>query len=246
MIEMETPSAWRTLGGEIRNLSQAVFDSEHTLIAGTTGCGKSTLENAIIGDLLKSKSPSQARLVLIDPKRLELGQYRGLPHTVKYADTVDGAIAALNWCVGEMNRRYAIAQSEGVRSWSGSHIYIMIDELVPLMVSQKRGEISNLLSLILTQGRASGFHVVACTQCPNREILNKQVKPLFDTKIGMRCAEAIESREVVGTKGCENLPRHGLVLVRWHGSLHEVSVPMTDYKEIDMLIHYWKSSACVA
>lgn len=242
----EEPRAWVVRGGEVKKLTEAVLTSEHTLIAGTTGCGKSTLVNGLLCDLLKYKAPSEARLVLLDPKRLELGHLKDLPHTIRYEDTPSGAVAALAWVASEMNRRYEVTQRTGARAWSGSHIYVVIDELMPLVLGKDRGEFNRLMSLLLTQGRASGIHIIAATQCPNRDCLNKNIKPLFDMRIGMRCSEAIESREVIGIKGCENLPRHGEVLVKWRGELQTVRVPMTDYTELDDLISYWTSGRCVA
>lgn len=246
MLFKKKPRAWKVRGGEVRNLSEAVLTSEHTLIAGTTGCGKSTLMNAIVSDLLKSRAPSEAQLVLIDPKRLELGQFRSLPHTIAYADTVDGAVDLFSWAVDEMNRRYEIAQRQGVREYGGSHIYIIIDELHPIVMSKKRGEAWRCLSLLLTQGRASRIHIIAETQCPNRACLPNTVVPLFTTRIGMRCLSAIESRQVVGIKGCEDLPKNGRVIVQYEGYIHNVTVPMTDYRELDDLVDYWQSNRCVA
>lgn len=240
------PIAWRTLGGEVKNLTKAVLTSEHTLIAGTTGCGKSTLMNGLISDLLKYKSPADAKLLLIDPKRLELGYLRSLPHTLGYADTTDGAVNLLAWAVDEMNRRYEITQRAGARAWNGSEIFVIIDELHPLVMSKRKGEVWRLLSLLLTQGRASGIHVIAETQCPNRACLPNTVVPLFTTRIGMRCLSSIESRQVVGVRGCEDLPKHGQVIVQYEGRLHNVAVPMTDYNELDGLVGYWESDRCRA
>lgn len=230
----------------MRGLTKAVLTSEHTLIAGTTGCGKSTLMNGLIADLLKFKSPSEAKLVLIDPKRLELGYLKDLPHTVGYANTVDGAVALLEWSVREMNRRFEVTERTGARAWSGSQIYVIIDEMHPLVMSPRRGEVWKLLSLLLTQGRASGIHVIAETQCPNRACLPNTVIPLFTTRIGMRCADAIESRQVVGIKGCEDLPRHGRVIVQYEGKRTAISIPKTDFNELDMLVGYWESDRCRA
>jgi S-DNA-T family DNA segregation ATPase FtsK/SpoIIIE len=244
------PRAWRTLGGEVRNLTKAVLKSEHTLIAGTTGCGKSTLMNGLICDMLKYKSPSEAKLILIDPKRLELGYLKDLPHTIGYTNSTEGAVNLLEWAVNEMNRRYELTEKSSTitseRAWSGSQIYIIIDELHVLVMSKMRGEVWRLLSLLLTQGRASGIHVIAETQCPNRACLPNTVIPLFTTRIGMRCMSSIESRQVVGAKGCEDLPKNGLAIVQYEGKLQRVRIPMTNYNELRNLVSYWESDKCRA
>lgn len=242
----EEPRAWVVRGGEVQNLTLAVLGSEHTLIAGTTGCGKSTLLNGMIADLLKSKAPSEARLILIDPKRSELQYLKDLPHTIGYADNVDKAVDLFAWAVREMDRRYRVIQEERSRVYRGSDIYIVIDEIHPMVLSRRRGEVWQLLSLLLTQGRASGIHVIACTQCPNRACLPNTINPLFTTRIGMRCVSPIESRQVIGFKGCEALPKHGRVLVVYEGALHEVRVPMTNFAELDELVDYWESDRCRA
>ena len=237
---------WRTPEGRYYNISNEALTAEHTLIAGTTGCGKTTFVRSIMQAALVQHSPAEAQFILIDPKRFELIAYKDLPHTIGYADDVDKAVDLFAWAVKEMDRRYRVIQDERSRVYRGSDIYIVIDEIHPMVLSRRRGEVWQLLSLLLTQGRASGIHVIACTQCPNRACLPNTINPLFTTRIGMRCVSPIESRQVIGFKGCEALPKHGRVLVVYEGSLHEVRVPMTNFAELDELVEYWESDRCRA
>lgn len=233
--------AWHIPGGEVQKLSIAVLGAEHCLIAGTTGCGKSTLLHGIMGDLLKINAPSDARLVLIDPKRVELSRYKGLPHCKSYTQTPEGAVAVLREVEVEMMSRYTSMERQGVDTFCGGKIYVVIDELAPLMISEKAREIRWLLQNVLQLGRAAGVHVIACTQAPNRKIIPAELVLNFSMRIGMRCLSPIESRQIIGAKGCEVLPRYGKALVAYYSEMRTASIPNTDRAEVAELVDYWQS-----
>jgi len=246
--EIKKPRAvtWTVPGGEVSNLSKMVFDAEHTLIAGTTGAGKSVLLNGVLRDLLRSKAPCEARLYLIDPKALELDYLRELPHVDGYADTDAGALELLERVAELMRTRNNYCKEHHLRSYPGRAAYVIIDELHPLMTREQGAKIRRVLSLLLTQARAANIHIVALTQCPNRKALPADVVSLFTLRIGLRTTSPIESRQVVGVAGCEKLPRHGRVLISNGPDLLTCRVPMTDYAEVDELVAYWTGPSCHA
>lgn len=234
-----------TPGGSVLKLSEAVLSAEHTLIAGATGSGKSVLLNAIIRDLLKTCGPAEAELVLIDPKMGELSDYRELPHTIGFAEGVEEAEDVLRSVVDLMARRNVYRRERGQRFYPGAAVYVIIDELYPLTMGANKREMSRLLALLLTQARASNIHVIACTQLPNRACIGA-IASQFTMRIGLGTTDAIESRQVIGTGGCEELPAHGLALVKKDRMLHAVNIPMTDYDEVRELVRYWTSKRCIA
>ena len=237
------PRCRQVPGGQVEVLSNMVFKAEHCLIAGTTGCGKSTLLHGIMRDLLRSYSPEQVKLVLIDPKLVELSRYRSLPHVVSYADTSKGAVEALRGVEREMMRRYEVMRSRGWDNWPGGLMFVVIDELAPLMLKTNpyRKEFQPLMQNILQLGRASGIRVVAATQAPNRQVIPAELVLNFSMRIGMRCLSQIESRQIIGSKGCELLPLHGRALVVYGPEMRPAVLNNTDRAEVNEIIEYWKA-----
>lgn len=237
---------WHVPGGDVRKLSQAVFGAEHTLIAGTTGSGKSVLLNGIMRDFLRSYAPCECELLLIDPKLVELDYLKRLPHCKGYADSSSSAASLLRTAVAEMQRRNQVTKQQHLRSYPGRELFIVIDELHPLLISESAVDIKHSLTLLLTQARSARIHVIACTQVPNRKTIPADIVSLFTMRIGLRCVDAIESRQIIGAKGCEMLPRYGKAIVRWNCDMLSATIPMTDYSEVEDLVRYWTSYRCVA
>lgn len=237
---------WITPDGEVERLSQMVFESEHTLIAGATGCGKSTLLHGIMRDLLIHYAPSEARLVLIDPKRVELSRYRDLPHTERYVATSEGAVGVLLEVEHTMMERYKLMESRGEDKYNGAHYFVVIDELAPLMLktNPNRKYFQPLMQNILQLGRAAGIHVIACTQAPSRQVIPAELVLNFTMRIGMRCLSSIESRQIVGRSCCELLPKHGKAYVVNGCELMTARLENTDRAEVAEVINYWKSNRC--
>ena len=235
---------WITPSGDIERLSLMVFDAEHTLIAGSTGCGKSTLLNGVMRDLLIHYAPSQARLVLIDPKMNELVDYSELPHCEAYANKVDDVIEVLHGVDALMMRRYAVMSEKKQKKYTGARIYVVIDELMPLMISSRKKEVQLLLTDLLTLGRAAGICVVAATQVPSRKIIPAELVSNFTMRIGMSCLSPIESRQIIGFKGCEDLPKHGKAYVVFGSELMMADLANTDRAEVTKAIKYWESDKC--
>lgn len=153
------PTAYRTPAGTAYKPFLRLAECPHLLIAGATGSGKSVALNGIIHNLLLTKSPFECQLVLIDPKKVELSQYKALPHCAKYADTHPDIVRALQWALEETERRFGRMQNKGIREYDGPHLYVIVDELADLMVSIKN-ETLPLLQRLAQIGRAARVHCI--------------------------------------------------------------------------------------
>lgn len=240
-----TTTKYRVPGGKVLRLSDAVFSSEHTLIAGATGAGKSVLLSSIMRDFLRLHAPSEAALVLLDPKGLELNDLAELPHTAGYAYTERDCLSLLRSVVELMASRNRFCREKKLRTYPGAKVFVVIDELWPLTTGENKAEFKRVLSLLLTQSRAAGIHIIACTQLPNRANLSALASQ-FTLRIGLRMTSGIESRQTIGLAGCEKLPLHGTALVLQGPELSAVNIPMINYSELTDLISYWTSKRCVA
>lgn len=229
---------WATPAGTYWKDWLPATDGAHTLIAGTTGSGKSVLLHSLIYNLLLS-APDEVQFCLIDPKRVELCRYRKLPHVVKYCQEVPEALSALSAAVRIMDDRYRIMQKNGVVNNIFSSYYIVIDELADLMITNKR-EFLPLLQKIAQLGRACGVHLLCATQAPSRKVIPAELTLNFTDKICLRCDSAIESRQVIGDAGGELLPMYGEALYRHAGCVEHLRVPMTPDNDLYQRICYWQ------
>lgn len=244
------PAAYRTPGGLASSVYRTLADRPHLLIAGATGSGKSVALNGIIYSLLQENSPFRCRFVLIDPKRVELVQYARLPHVARYAADGPDMVRALQWAVEETERRFSSMQQAGVREYSGSHLYIVIDELADLMTTYKK-EAFPPLQRLAQIGRAARVHVFACTQNVLAVTIPTTLKCNFPAILGLRTATAQQSRFLVSVPGCELLPDpkregRGYGILRDGADLMKLSLSLYTDAEIQRLINYWTSPACVA
>ena len=239
------PRKWRTPGGEYCPLYAELLDEEHILIAGTTGSGKSVLLNSILQTALVLHSPAEMRLHLIDCKRVELVDYARLPHCAGYIDKATDACAFLRGVLRQINARYEAMRAQGAKKWSGAVDLIVIDELLPLMLHDKRTV--KVLAEIAFVGRAAGYKVIACTQKPSRDVIPAMLSANFVCRVGLRCVDKIESRQAVGANGCETLPEYGEFLLRTRKpGIQHYRFGMIDEARTAELIRYWTSPACRA
>ena len=187
--------------------NMAIFDDitrqTHTLIGGTTGAGKSVVIRGIIAALV-SRHPAAVRLVLIDPKRVELHPYRTSPHVMAYADTPERMADSIADICRVMDARYSDMQRLNVRDTTEPHVYIIIDEMADLMDVCGR-DTRQALKRILQLGRAAGIHVIAATQHPERSVLPAEIQLNFTAVLALRCKSSIESRQLIGMQGAEAL-----------------------------------------
>ncbi|MBQ9307555.1 MAG: hypothetical protein IJ229_06495 [Clostridia bacterium] len=196
----------------------------HLLIAGATGSGKSVCINTIINSLLYRTSPDQVRLILVDPKVVELQCYNGIPHLLApVVSDPHKAAGALQWAVEEMMRRYAVFQEAGVRNLEGYNgllgegekpmprIVIIIDELADLMMTCKR-EVEEYICRIAQLARAAGIHLIVATQRPSVDVITGLIKANIPSRIAFKVSSFIDSRTILDKNGAEQLLGYGDML----------------------------------
>ena len=242
------PVSYRTPGGRVPTLYRLLSERPHLLIAGATGSGKSVALNGIICTLLTSKPPTDCRFCLIDPKKVELVQYRPIPHTAVYASEPPDIVRSLRWAVDETDRRFSCMQRDEVKEYNGSHLYVIVDELADLMTSMKK-ETLPYLQRLAQIGRAARVHVMACTQNVLAMTIPTVLKCNFPTILGLRTATAQQSRFLIATTGCEMLPDpkregKGYGFLRDGADLKKESLYMYTEDEIQSLVNYWTSATC--
>lgn len=231
-------NTWTTPSGTASNLCRDILKQPHTLIAGTTGSGKSVLMNSIIYNALY-ESPAQAQFILIDTKLTELNQYKELPHTAAYITTPAAAVAGLEQALKETRRRGEAAAAQGLKEYPGAHLYIFIDELGDLVFSDRAAV--PVLAQIAMIGRAARVHLIAGTQCPNRKTLSAELTANCAARVGLRCRDKIESRQIIGSPAAVGLPMHGqgYYLSPAYCTPQLVNIPLTAEKELAARVEWW-------
>ena len=199
----------------------------HMLIAGTTGSGKSVCMNSIIISLLYKASPEDVKLIMVDPKMVELGIYNGIPHLlIPVVTDPKKAAGSLQWAVSEMMRRYKAMSDAGVRdleSYNGMiesqqmegtkipQVVVIIDELADLMLVAAK-EVEESICRIAQMGRAAGIHLIIATQRPSADVITGLMKANIPSRIAFSVASAMESRIILDTQGAEKLVGRGDML----------------------------------
>lgn len=194
----------------------------HVLIAGTTGSGKSVLINSFIASLLFRTTPNEVKLILIDPKRVELIGYNGIPHLLTpVIIEVDKILSALKWAMSEMDRRYKLFSEVGVRNITGynelsgfqalPYIVIFVDELADLM-AYAPVEVEDAIARLAQMARATGIHLVVSTQRPSVDVLTGLIKANIPCRIAFNVSSMIDSRVIIDMPGAEKLLGRGDML----------------------------------
>ncbi len=214
----------------------------HLLVAGTTGSGKSVALNSMLLSLLYKSTPEQLRLILIDPKMLELSVYDGIPHLLTPVVTdMKDASSALRWCVAEMERRYRLMSSLGVRNLEGYNkkirdaikrgaplldplgdeeakelqelpqIVVIADEFADMMVVVGK-KVETLIARLAQKARAAGIHLVLATQRPSVDVITGLIKANIPTRIAFQVSSKVDSRTIIDQQGAEQLLGHGDML----------------------------------
>ena len=227
----------------------------HLLIAGATGSGKSVCVNAIITSLLSNATPAEVKLILIDPKRVELAQYKGLPHLLtEVIVEPEKAVNALKWTVQAMEGRYHEFAQRGVRNIAGynealrsgeprmPYIVVVIDELADLMMVSAY-EVEATVTRIAQLARATGIHLVVATQRPSVQVITGLIKANIPSRIAFAMTSGVDSRTILDTVGAEDLLGRGDMLYQPIDAPRAVrlqGVLVTD-PEIEELARHWRA-----
>jgi DNA segregation ATPase FtsK/SpoIIIE, S-DNA-T family len=237
----------------------------HVLIAGSTGSGKSVAINAMIMSVLYKATPAQVRLILVDPKRVELGMYEGIPHLFTPIITEPKLAAnALRNAVREMERRLKLLASRSVRNIDQfnklfenqtpslfedaeaeqplPHMIIIIDELADLMMLDK-ANVEEAITRLAQMARAVGIHLVLATQRPSVDVITGLIKANVPTRISFRLATKVDSRTILDSNGAEALLGRGDMLFLPPGTsrLQRLHAPFVTEKEIAAVVGFWKN-----
>ena len=229
----------------------------HVLVAGSTGSGKSVCINAIIASLLLELSPERLRLLLVDPKRVELTPYQGLPHLLSpVLVEADEALPALRGLVAEMQSRYKQfekASARNIESYNSKltdpasrlpYIVLIVDELADLMMTVP-AEVEQSLCRLAQLGRATGIHIVLATQRPSVDVLTGLIKANFPSRISFAVSSQVDSRTILDGSGAEKLLGRGDML------FHPTDIPKAKRmqgayisdKEVNALVSHWKKQS---
>ena len=224
----------------------------HLLVAGTTGSGKSVFINTLLTSILYKFSPDQLRLILIDPKMLELSVYNDIAHLLTPVVTEPKkAIIALKWVCKEMERRYSLMNEEGTRNLEGynqkaseklPYIVVFIDEMADLMMTAGK-EVEHYVQRLAQMARACGIHLVMATQRPSVDIITGSIKANFPSRVSFQVASKYDSRTVLGEIGAEQLLGNGDMLMSKNGaSLIRYQSAFISDNEVNKLISEIKRS----
>jgi len=226
----------------------------HLLIAGATGSGKSVCIKAIVATLLFNNTPDELRLLMIDPKGVELTSFEGLPHLLGPVVTdVRGVVEALGWVIREMERRYRLFAGAGVRNIDGYNglgverlprIVVVIDELADLMLASPE-EVERGICRIAQLARATGIHMVMATQRPSVDVVTGLIKANFPARISFAVTSQVDSRVVLDVGGAEKLLGRGdmLYMASDTSKLVRLQGSFVSDEELERLVRFWRERA---
>ncbi|TFH37040.1 MAG: DNA translocase FtsK [Anaerolineales bacterium] len=227
----------------------------HLLIAGTTGSGKSVCVNAIISCLLLQNTPDQLKFVMVDPKRVELTYFNGIPHLLApVVVDLERVVPALQWVTKEMDRRYHLFAKEGVRNIADfnqrmvqvqhpemHYIVVVIDELADLMMLAP-DETERVITRLAQLARATGIHLVIATQRPSVDVVTGLIKANFPARVAFAVASSVDSRVILDHPGAERLLGRGDMLFQSPDAPAPLRMQGAYVSEVELnrLIRYWK------
>jgi DNA segregation ATPase FtsK/SpoIIIE, S-DNA-T family len=227
----------------------------HLLIAGATGSGKSVCINSIIAGLLLTNTPDMLRMLMVDPKMVELSVYNGVPHLLSPVVTeVDRAAAVLFWAVKEMERRYALFSKANTRDLPRYNVYlqrngekalpyivVIVDEMADLMMAAPE-EVEKHICRLAQMARAVGIHLIIATQRPSVDVITGLIKANFPARIAFAVTSQTDSRVILDVPGAERLLGRGdmLFMAPDASKLERIQGTYLSDDEINKLVRYWK------
>jgi DNA segregation ATPase FtsK/SpoIIIE, S-DNA-T family len=225
----------------------------HLLVAGATGSGKSVCINSVITSLLVTRTPDEVQLILIDPKQVEMSQYRGLPHLrLPVVTEMDKVVAALRWTVIEMERRYTRFSDVGARNIVAFnerfpaermvYLVVVIDELADLMMTAPE-DVERLICRVAQLGRAAGVHLVVATQRPSVDVVTGLIKANLPTRIAFAVSSMVDSRVILDRVGAERLLGRGDALYQAGDEMNprRVQGAFASDDEIEAVVNHWRA-----
>ena len=234
---------YTTPGGAVYPLFVDMLNQPHLLVAGATGSGKSVVINGIMTTALyrpPGSIPGGVEFILIDPKRVELVEYKKLPHTVIYASEPNEFLPALLNAMRITENRYKAMQRDGKKKFGGGDLYIVIDEFADLMTTQRR-TVQPIIQRLAQIGRAARVHIVLATQTPISKVLPTEIKCNFDSRVGLRTRSPQDSRNIINRSQLETLPRFGQAVYITPERDEQIKVPYIQPDEINSLCRWWTS-----
>jgi DNA segregation ATPase FtsK/SpoIIIE-like protein len=240
-----------------RPLAVDIAQMPHLLIAGTTGSGKSVAIAAIASSILLNNTPDVVKMVMLDPKMVELSRFNTVPHLIGPVETeLERIIGVLRWCTREMDRRYKLLEENSARNIGAynermgrrrasdrlPYIVIMIDEVGDLMMNQPE-ETERHLTRLAQMARAVGMHLIVATQRPSVDVITGLIKANFPTRISFAVASGIDSRVILDSVGAENLLGKGdmLYLASDAAGPRRIQGCHVSDEEVRRVVNYWKT-----
>ena len=250
---------YTTPGQKTWDLFTDILNQPHTLIAGSTGSGKSVAMNGIISTVLnrlpfdqaRNDGPDGAQMILIDPKRVELARYKTMPHVLEYASgqNPEAWLNALKTAVAIMDKRYNKMEKSGLLDYNGGDLYVFIDEWASInsKTNPLRSECVSQLQRLASEGRAAKVHVILATQVPKANIIPTEIRDNFTARLALMTETKQQSRVIIDTDGCECFPSPKLAgyaegMYCLPGNQRTVyTIPYVKQEEINSLIAWWNN-----